>query len=113
MYFAFQHGYRDNWAGPVAKIEAESGPDDVVWTHPYPVGQYYLGDQVEPLDVLEEGREAYAGKTIWIIEDFGAQLYLEGAYTDWIAENGCEAQGDWSNYAAGREWPMYLYRCRP
>lgn len=113
MYFAFQHGYRDDWNGPIETIKEQGSPDDLVWSHLYPVAQYYLGDQAQSLEGIEDDPATYAGKTVWIIEDFGAVLYFEDAYTEWIASNNCELYGDWSNYAAGREWLMSLHRCSP
>lgn len=113
MYFAFQHGYRDNWTGPISVIQEQGQPDDLVWTHPHPVGRYYLGDQVQPLDKIQGDPEEYAGQTVWIIAEDGARLYFEDQFTNWIASNRCEDFGDWSNYAAGRVWQMKLYRCSP
>ncbi|MFK7803679.1 MAG: glycosyltransferase family 39 protein [Anaerolineae bacterium] len=113
MYFSFQHGYRDNWTGPTAFIEEQGSPDDIVWTHPHPVGQYYLGDQVQPLGRFQNDPQEYAGQTVWIIEEAGAYWYFESRYTDWVEANQCELAGDWSNYAAGHPWAMTLYKCSP
>lgn len=112
MYYAFQHGYRDNWVGPIAVIQVEDSTNSPVWIHPFPVGRFYLGERVESLDKIAEKPELSAGETVWIIEDHGAGLYYGDQYYEWIEVNECESYGDWSNYVAGRAWQMHLYRCQ-
>ncbi len=113
MYFAFQHGHRDNWQGAISMLEAQAQPDDNIVTHLFPVGRYYLGSSVISLDDLRDNPARFEGETVWIIEDEGAAVYLGNNFTNWIAESSCAVEGDWGNFVAGRSWPMKLYRCAP
>ena len=114
LYYGFQHGYRDNWIGPIEAIQSSEAADEIVLTHPYPVVEFYLEDQqVESIDAFRDNPDMYDGQTVWVIEEFGSELYLPTAYPEWIANNRCEEVGDWSQYVAGRSWPMILYQCNP
>ncbi len=113
LYFTSQHGHRDNWQGAVATIRQQAGPDDEVVTHPFPVGRYYLGPEVAWIEALEEQPERFEGKTVWLIEEFGIQLYFGDTMTQWMKESNCQEVGDWSNYVAGNRWVMKLHKCSP
>ena len=113
MYFAFQHGYRDNWIAPITKIQELGEADEIVLSHPYPVTRYYLGDRAQPLEDLELDSDMYAGQTIWLIEEIGVEYYFDGQHLEWFEINNCELIDEWDNYAAGTVWPMRLHRCSP
>ncbi len=113
MYFAFQHGHRDNWQGAIQTIEQQAQPEDDVVTHLFPVGRYYLDRSVISMDDLRDNPGRFEGKTVWLIEDEGAAVYLGANFTNWVVDSGCVVAGDWDNFVAGRSWPMKLYRCTP
>ncbi|MEM8863326.1 MAG: hypothetical protein AAGD96_33870, partial [Chloroflexota bacterium] len=114
LYYTFQHGYRDNWIGPIEAIQSSDAAEETVLTHPFPVVRFYLEDQqVDSIDAFRDDPDLYDGETVWVIEEFGSELYLPTAYPEWIANNGCKEEGDWSQFVAGRSWPMKLYKCNP
>ena len=68
---------------------------------------------IQEVQALEEQPERFEGKTVWLIEEFGIQLYFGDTMTQWMIESDCQEVGDWSNYVAGNRWVMKLHKCSP
>ena len=113
MYYAFQHGQRDNWKAASSFVQrAKQNGDLMIAAGPgASVGTFYMGEQVISLDSVSIDPAMQQDKRIWLFRDHNLDRDFSDDLDIWTTT--CEEEGAWDQYTAGRNWIMRVYRCDP
>lgn len=113
MYYAYQHGYRDNnWKAAMSSLARFHMEGDLVLSAMPPVASYYLGVKVEDLDGFAIEKALASGQRLWIVEEYGAYQSKGNEFRNWITVN-CQRVAEFDRYVRGRDWPMRVVICPP
>jgi 4-amino-4-deoxy-L-arabinose transferase-like glycosyltransferase len=111
MYYAFQHGYRDNnWKAAISSLADQKADGDIVLSAMPPVASFYLGERVEYLDGLAIEANLASGQRFWIVEEYGAYQMMGVEFEDWITAN-CTRTAAFDRHVRSRDWPMRVVVC--
>lgn len=115
LYYAYQHGHRDNVKAALDTIEKSETGNKTVYMHRTltGLGSYYLNNyQIKRVDDIASAKDLVSDDDVWIVEEFGlSQTQLGGvAFADW-AETNCDTVATLDTYTAGRTWPMRTHLC--
>lgn len=110
LYFAYQHGHRDNWKALSQLILSRRSEDEPVITYVPPLAHYYLGDPVLDILDLDINQAIKQYKKLWIVEDESFK-FVSGLEFDKWAQNYCILIDDWDVFTGGRTWKLRLHMC--
>jgi mannosyltransferase len=113
MYYAFQHGYRDNnWKAAMSSLADQKADGDLVLSAMPPVASFYLGERVSDLDGFALEASLASDQRIWIIEEYGVYQLMGEEFQSWITTN-CERTAAFDRHVRSRDWPMRVAVCPP
>jgi hypothetical protein len=85
LYYQYQNGNRPDWRGAFALVGREREGDLVAATRPE-LGEYYLGEEVIPINSMDPEAIAEGGTRVWFVID-EATGWVAPALREWIDKN--------------------------
>jgi 4-amino-4-deoxy-L-arabinose transferase-like glycosyltransferase len=112
LYYAYQHGHRDNWKAASAVIRQEKFEGDMVVSSIPPLPAYYLPDE-ETVGVKKFMNEnSNDAKRAWYVQQDFADDLLGSTVREWVGSS-CSLTATFDHFVAGRNWPMRVHLCHP
>lgn len=110
LYYAYQHGHRDNWKAMSEVILSYRSDDEPVITYLPPLAAYYLGDPVLDIMDLDINQAIEQYEKLWIVEDYTFKFVSDLEFDEW-AQGYCILIDDWDLFTGGRNWKLRLHMC--
>lgn len=110
LYYAYQHGHRDNWKAVAAAINQRKVTGDTIVSSVTPLAAYYLNQDVKNVRTIDWNEAMQNNRRVWVVESFGTEQVMNGALEKWTKAN-CDSIGIWDQYTAGRNWKMRVFLC--
>jgi hypothetical protein len=114
MYFAYQHGHRDNWQALSETIKQETTKGEVIFVSQTTLAPYYLVDyNVEDIRSIDFNTVFRRQKRVWVIEQDEPEESIKHIFRQLAERENCRIHNEWDSYVAGRIWPLRIYLCEP
>jgi hypothetical protein len=110
LYYAYQHGHRDNWKAASQVIHAHRIDGDPVVTYLPPLAEYYMGNPVLNIKAVDLDQVLQQHKRVWFVEDETFTFLSDIQFESW-AQDMCVVMGQWDQFTGGRIWKLRLYMC--
>jgi mannosyltransferase len=86
LYYQYQNGNRPDWRGAFALVRREKEEGDLVAATRPELGEYYLGEEVIPINGIDPGTIAQGGRRVWFVID-EATSWVDPDLREWIGKN--------------------------
>ena len=111
MYYAYQHGHRENWKDATAFILEEKINNEPIYVAAFSLGDYYLKKDVHSVKkdtdlfgALEKDDQ------VWFIENADMEQRMGSEFEGWATTN-CVLVNNWDTFTGGRYWKMRVHHC--
>ncbi len=113
LYFAYQHGHRNDWKAVSAVIKQESEEGDIILSSIPAVASHYLpGQEVKDIHGIDLRSLLQNNQRVWYVQQTMAEVSTWETAQEWTSRN-CGLVDSWDHFVAGRWWPMRLHKCEP
>lgn len=111
LYYQYYNGGRENWKGAFAVIQEQHAPDDLVFASRPELGEYYLKEDVNPLNRGLPEEIQRRNQRTWIVVSTSTG-YVAPSVLAWI-ENSCVLIEVLDVHVPGKVYDLRVYLYSP
>jgi hypothetical protein len=85
-YYTINNGNRRDWKAAFSVIEDSKLPGDVIVSTRPELGNFYLGEEVQPMKNIDPNQVLQTEKRFWFVTD-SESVWVTGPIHMWVIEN--------------------------